>query len=354
MDFRHSTRRLGIFSAVATMAVAGLVLTACSGTTPADTTAVDAGEWDSVVEAANAEGSLTVYTTQPGSDVFIKEEFEEAYPDITVTVNRLATGDMLPLLDQEIEGAVRSADVTFHAEHPWFAERGEQGALAPISVNADNESAYGDFEGEFGIPILRYGYSFGHNTNLGEPVASIEELVESAEASGVSIGLNDSGSSTAMKSQYALWEATYPGILERIGALPHVAFSGTQPIAQSMGAGEVGFGVGFVPGVIPPLAAQGAPIAEDIPTSAGVGGVELSAGILATAPHPNAAVVFTNWLMTPGVQKQLTELWPGMVGFVVPGLTGLKYDDIQIYDHEEWTDERRKDFQADWDALFKG
>jgi iron(III) transport system substrate-binding protein len=332
----------------------GAALTSCSGTPAAAPAASASGktDWASVVKAAKAEGALTVYATQPGADTIFKKDFEAEYPQIKVTVRRQATGVLLPLLDQEIAGNVKSADAVFHAEGPWFAERGAQGALAPLVLSPENASVYKDYAGKFGAPIMAYSFFFGHNTKLGEPVSTIKDVADAAEKSGATIDFNDSGSSTALKNQYRIWEKEYPGILKRLAALPHVVTNGTQPMAQSMAAGEVAYGVGFVPGVIPPLAATGAPIAEDFQKDKTLGGVNLTVGVLANAPHPNAAMLFANFVMSKKEQVAMAKDWTPMVGFQVPS-ADLKFSDVQVYDPKYWTPARIQSFQDDWNALFK-
>jgi iron(III) transport system substrate-binding protein len=328
-------------------------LTACGGTSgpgaQGDASAAASGDWDSVIQSAKTEGAVTVYSSRGGTDVIFKE-FEKAYPGITIKVQRQPTSDLISQLDQELGAGVRSADVAFHAESPWFADRGEEGALAPVEVMPTNEDAYGEFKGKFSIPVLRYGYFFGYNSAKGEPVSTIDDLANKAEASGATIGYLDPKASIATTAQYDAWDKAYPGIVDRLTKLPHTVFGSTTPLGQSLASGEIDYAVGIIPGVLPPLMDQGAKVGESTPTDDAVRGVQMSSAVLANAPHPNAARLFLNFLMSKELQQSFKEKQPGMVLYLVPN-GSTTFDSINQYDAAEWTTERQNQVWDRWRGL---
>jgi iron(III) transport system substrate-binding protein len=330
-----------------------VALTACGGSggpgVQGDASAAASGNWDTVISAAKSEGAVTVYASPNHSDVIFKE-FEKVYPGITVKVQRQPTSNLTAQLDQEIGAGVKSADVVFHSETPWFTDRGKQGALAPVQVMPANEAAYGKFKGQFIVPVLRYGYFFGYNSDKGGPVTSIEDLANKAQASGATIGYLDPKASIATSAQYDAWDKEYPGIVDRLMKLPHTVFSSTVPMGQSLAAGEIGYAVGLVPGVLPPLIAQGAKVGESIPTDKAIRGVQTSGAELTNAPHPNAAVLFLNWLMSKDLQQEFNDKQPPMVSYLFPR-GSLTFESINQYDPAEWTPDRQHQVIDRWKGL---
>lgn len=326
-------------------------LTACGGggNPGAQATAAASGDWDTVITSAKSEGAVTVYASQAGTDVLFKE-FEKVYPGIKVTVQRQPTTDLISQLDQEIGAGVKSADVAFHTQMPWFTDRGKQGVLAPVEVMPANEAAYGKVKGQFSVPVLRYAFLFGYNSAKGQPVTSIEDLANKAEASGATIGYLDPKSSIAIKNQFDAWDKAYPGITDRLAKLPHTVFGSTVPLGQSLAAGEIGYAVGLIPGVLPPLIAQGAKVGESVPTDKAITGVELDGAVMANAPHPNAARLFVNWLMSKDLQQLFMDKQAPIVSYLIPR-GSLTFDSISQYNPAEWTTDRQNQVLARWKGL---
>lgn len=312
---------------------------------------VDAARWDEIVAAAHEEGSVVVYTSQFESDVLFKE-FEQAYPGITVTPDRQPTGDLLPRLDQEIQAGARGADVAFHTQVPWFEERGQQGSLAPLQLSPAVAEAGGyDDVGRYVAPVLKYPFFMAYNSTVAPPASTIEEIVTNAEAGNISVGLLDPASSIAIKNQFQRWEEVYPGILERIARLNAPLYGSTSQMSQSMAAGEIGYSVGQIPGPVAALREQGAPVEEIIPRDPAVTGAEDDGAVLATAPHPNAAQVFVNWLMSRELQQRFVDTQAPIVSYLIPA-GGLTFDGIDTYDPAAWPTERQDEFMRNWNATF--
>ncbi|MEU4418718.1 hypothetical protein, partial [Nocardia salmonicida] len=85
-------------------------------------------DWDAVLEAANEEGEVVVFTSQPGTEAW-EADFEKAFPDIDMTLERVPTADLLSRVDEASQASAQSADVVYHANPVWFEERGEQGIV---------------------------------------------------------------------------------------------------------------------------------------------------------------------------------------------------------------------------------
>jgi iron(III) transport system substrate-binding protein len=344
-----------IVGIIALIAVTGIALSGCaagatSAEKPKPTGIVEDAAWQKIIHAANAEGQVTVYSNQAGTDTLWKSEFEAAYPHITVTIVRQTSGALIARLDQELAAGVSGADVAFHGEGPWFDQRSADGSLAKLVIAPENVKAYGKFKGAYYAPIARVSWNFGYNTKLAAKVSTLKELVDYAEAHKVTIGLTNSPT-ISLLDQYKRWEAAYPGILERIARLPHTLFPSGVPLSQSLAAGEVGLGVGLASGIVTPLANSGAPIAEVVPTDGLITATELSAAALSKAAHPNAATVFVNWLMTRDAQAALVKKLPPLSTYLV-NAKDFNFDSAKTYDPAKWKPQAVQAWKDNWNKIF--
>ncbi|MEV7136375.1 extracellular solute-binding protein [Arthrobacter sp. NPDC093128] len=348
------------FWALGSTVLTVIALTACGGgssasTAPADTGGttpemLSASQWDELVKQGTSEGNLTIFSSQAGTDVLFKE-FEKAYPGIKVTVDREATTELIGKLDQQLSAGAAGADVAFHTQIGWFADRANEKTFAPLRLGPDaqKEPAYKSVN-RYVAPVLRYPLFLGYNTSAGSRVSSIEDLVQ--KAGNTTVGLLDPASSVAIKSQYQAWEDAYPGVLEKLSRLKTVKYPSTVPMGQALASGEIGYAVGLIPGVVPPLKANGAPVEEVVPASA-VAGVEDNGAVLSNAPHPAAAQLFLNWLMSPDAQELLTTKLAPMAAPINPDSTKIKWESLSIYDPQVWTQQKQDDFMAHWKSLFQ-
>jgi iron(III) transport system substrate-binding protein len=336
-----------------------IALAACAGG-PSTSAPEDAGgakpevltasQWDDLVKQATSEGSLTVFSSQAGTDIQFKE-FEKAYPGIKVSVERAPTAETISKLDQQLSAGAAGADIAFHTQIQWFADRGAQKALAPLRLGpaAQKDPAYAN-EGRYVAPILRYPIFLGYNSKAGSQITSLDDLVQ--KAGNTPVGVLDPAAAVSLKAQYQAWEDAYPGVLDKLSKVKTVKYASSVPLGQALASGEVGYAVGLIPGVLPPLKAQGAPVEEVIPASA-ASGAEDDAAVLSNAPHPAAAQLFVNWLMSSDAQKLLTTKLAPMAAPTNPSSAKVKWDDLHVYDPQVWTEQKQDDFMKNWNSLFQ-
>jgi hypothetical protein len=79
-------------------------------------------------------------------------------------------------------------------------------------------------------------------------------------------------------------------------------------------------------------------------------GVQTSGAELANAPHPNAAVLFLNWLMSKDLQQEFNDKQPPMVSYLFPR-GSLTFESINQYDPAEWTPDRQHQVLDRWKGL---
>jgi iron(III) transport system substrate-binding protein len=100
--------------------------------------------------------------------------------------------------------------------------------------------------------------------------------------------------------------------------------------------------------------AKGAPVAFNIPPD-GMPGTPETWGVVANTPHPNAARLFVDWLLSPVGQKAIEEglYLHSMRPDVPPPPGGLPIKDIKLLLPEDWQGflTSRPAFQREWDKI---
>lgn len=311
-------------------------------------------EWDAMVEAANTEGELTIYSGQPASeDAFA--QFSETYPEIDLTVLREPAGDLAIRMDQEIQAGVAGADVSWSTQYAWNARQGDAGTLAAFRYSPENATAgWSDVTHEdYFMQLLASPYVLAWHTELGSPVTDIQDLIEKADNQPV--GIAEPISQNGMHQLNAWVESHGEGILEDLAGLNHNIIRSTQPLTQSLAAGETHYSVLTTPDVVESLMDEDAPIDYVVPESDATG-FAYGPSILADAAHPAAAQVFLNWLISEEGQQTLAEdLRPAAFPVLYDSTEGaLDWDAIDAVDERDWPEDRRNEFRALFDSYFVG
>lgn len=334
------------------LAVLPIVLAACGSSGDAKNTASKvADNWDAIVKAAKKEGSVTVYTSAGGSDEAFKA-FNQEYPDIKLTTVREPTADLLTRLDQELEVSAAGADVAYHSQPAWFVDRGKEGKLANIKYGPAAKGWPSDAMMKKYTTIVTVPFETVWNTKKGQPIENVGDFLDNVDDK-TPIGLLDPASSVAATSQFQAWiDAFGDDFLEKLAKKNVVIEGSTVPLTQKIASGELTYGFPIPAGVVTPLIASGAPIGHTVPAEGSVG-YNYSAGVLANAPHPNAAMVFMNWLM----EKKTLELilkevsTGGATPVTVPGSSDRSK--IPVYKVEDWPQSRWDKFVQNFNKVFK-
>lgn len=311
-------------------AVALLALTGCSSgggagsaeVKPSEDTTSDASveilsdeEWAEVVDAANEEGEVTIYGVL--NPTFIEKMpalFNEEYPNIKVNYVRLAATDITARLDAELAAGNTGADVVDNLDNPTFDGYESRGALMPLAVPALGEAEFDrelnqrtPFTASFGLTA----YAWAWNTNL-QP-NGIKSWDDFLSIDPTLVGVTDPSINSAVASLYELTETPNmagKGFLDELFAddNPKI-YPGSSPQVAAVSAGEVSASLP-VPAVVAQTAkATGAPV--DYAFSPEYPVIANEVAIVKSAKNPNAAQVYTNWLLSEAGQKLLAE-----VGFV--------------------------------------
>jgi len=276
-----------------------------------------AAKWNALVAAAKREGSVTYYTSHNPLDVAnLAQKFQDQY-GIKVVINRKVDNDLLTAVNAEMStgnvsadvwemtpkrivlGALKNGWVTDAIGPHFFAKRYNRSKLlvgkawidgAAVGGMAWNTQAYPrgvkDI-GDFLNPSLRDG-SF----------------------KGATIGLPDPRISATTVDWYFWLEKTYGStILQRLAAMdpkPKIYGSATV-IASAIGSGEIVGAPWASAGTVDQLKQNGAPIGYALPNKGNAWSAAWMGMILKRAPHPAAAQVFADYLVTPQAQSLLNH-----------------------------------------------
>jgi len=264
-----------------------------------------AQSWDEVVKAANEEGQMLLYSTRADRDnAALIEAFNKKYPDIQVQSVRLVGGAMIARVDEEMKAGALAGDVLLHAEFQWADEQAKKGNLVkPEGPSVPLwEGSARPIDDNY-VVVTAEPWVIGWNTNLvkTEPTDWDSLLGDTSFAGRV--GLNEvSGLTVAI--WYDFIEQKKPGYWDTFAALKPRIYPNSAPLTAGLSSGEIAWAPYSLPSSIRPLAANGAPIKWVVPSS-GTWALERAAMILKDAPHPNAARVFLDFMMSQEGQQEL-------------------------------------------------
>ena len=302
---------------------AGMAVTAGCGRTDSPSQAVDkAVEWartnlphstPDIIKAASKEGHLTLTMLNQGGNTDILKNlidgFNKRYPFITVDSTAQSTLQLLNKFNAELNAKKGTTDyINFPGNLHTTGLLEKQGAILPFVISQDEA---------FPAPAKRsglwYAWRIEHAaTAYRKGTLSEEErkLIRTFEGLGDPrfknrLAIGNIPNSTTASGCYVLMYKTDPKIWERLVAnKPRVKTSGPA-LADGLLAGE--HDVAVLAGSVTFIGAahQGAPI--EFGVSSPYPPVYTPGGISALAPHPNAAKLWQDWVMSVEGQRILVE-----------------------------------------------
>jgi iron(III) transport system substrate-binding protein len=338
----------GLFSALA--------LAGCGGD---DAPAAELADgWDAIVEAANEEGEVTIYSTHsPDNLEKLKKAFEAEYPDIELTYVRGTDADILPKVEVENETGQGTVDVHMTTDAGWIDRSLETDYSAEIVGPSFENEAYDPansiIEDKWFLTSATV-FVLGWNTDKWPEGLDTPEDVLDPKLKG-KIGItNPAGIPTYADLYRHIDENFGEDYLERLAANEPKIYDSAVAIGQAIASGEIWAS---------PVAAttlladkeNGAPVEIKVPDNAW--GVPWYSHVLATAPHTNAAQVLADFLVTEAGQEAISADYvaalPDVKGTGIPGADVLAQD-VELADPATLTQESVNEFQAEWEALFLG
>lgn len=276
-------------------------------------------------DAPAAEGSLTLYTSEPEEKVDeVIAAFNKEYPDVDVQVYRAGTGDLKARIEAEKASGAVEADLIWAADAPTFEGFKADGLLAELQevdtaeVMDDAVDPEGYYVGTRIIPTV-----IAYNTTVideADAPQSWSELTD--ERFRDKIVMPDPAVSGAAAYNATVWMNNADLGEEWITALgentPMIAAS-NGPTSQEIAGGGHPVGV-VVDYLVRDLADQGSPIKEVYATE-GSPFITEPIAVFADAKNQAAAELFINFVLSQKGQELAVEqnYLPVIEGVGTPG-----------------------------------
>ncbi|MGW4339674.1 ABC transporter substrate-binding protein [Rhodococcus koreensis] len=309
------------------------------------------GTWDDVVAAAKSEGSVLLYSSQnPANLEALKVAFEQEYPEISLEYVRGTDADINPKVEVENQTKRGTADVHMLTDSAWIETAAESGTYSTDLVGPAFDAP--EYEPQKSIISDKFFltsaavFSLGWNTTaLPGGLQKPEDLLDPALKGKIGI-VNPSGIASYVDF-YRFFEKNFgPGYLQKLAELKPRIYPSALGVAQALTSGEI-----VATPVVQPLVREkesGAPVDWTLPTPPW--GTPWFTHALSAAPHPNAAQVLANFMVTPAGQKALS------LGYAsaLPGIEGsvARAQDIALPNPSDLTPESLTEYQADWEKRF--
>ena len=335
--------------AAAGVACLALVLSACGIGSATPTKAVK-GDWNDVVAAANKEGSVMLYSSQnPVRLEALKGAFKKAYPKINMEFIRGTDAELNPKIEVEKQTGKGTADVHMVTDAAWIESAAKSGQYSvDLRGPALDATAYNRAKNVINDKFFLTSaavFAMGWNTKtVPDGFKSPRDMLDKKYKG--KIGITNPQGIAAYVDFYKFYEKNFgPDFLEQLAKLSPRIYPSALGIAQALTSGEIV----AAPGVQPLVAevAAGAPVNWKLPDPAW--GTPWFSQVLSAAPHPNAAQVLANFMITEKGQAALN------IGYasVLSGKGAVaNAADVALPDPAELTSEKVKAYQQDWEKLF--
>ena len=323
--------------------------TAAGGETPPPAGISDA-DWDAIVTAAQEEGKVTFYSSQ-GLDQLndLAGRFNDEY-GIELEVVRDIDSALIPKVEAEQQTGSGIADVIAQASAAWSEQRGAEGWFIPPVGPAFDDPAY-----DRATNVSDNGYftssaavlTFGWNTaQYPTGLTDYSDLLD-PELAGGKIGVIEPAAPSIVDFWLYLEENYGEDFVTQLAAQEPKIYPSSLPMAQALTSGEIS-AASFVQ-VLVDEKEQGAPVESGLADQ--VWGARFNTSILQTAPHPNAAQVLSNFIITEPGQEAIAR----KAASVLPDITGATttVDKVRVQDLAVLTPELVAEYQTKWNELFK-
>ncbi len=319
------------------------------GETPAPA-GVSEEEWDGIVAAAQDEGKVTIYSSQGPDELnVLAERFNDEY-GIELEVYRDIDSVLIPKVEAE-QQAGGIADVIAQAGAAWAEQRAAEGwFVAPVGPAFDDPAFDRDAEvSEDGTYFTSSAavLTFGWNTaQYPTGLTDYTDLLD-PELAGGRIGVIEPAAPSIVDFWLYLEENYGEDFVTQLAAQEPKIYPSSLPMAQALTSGEIS-AASFV-SVLGDEKESGAPVESGLADE--VWGARFNTAILNNAPHPNAAQVLSNFIITQPGQEAIAHEAASVLPDVEGAVTSV--DKVRVQDLSVLTPEAVADYQAKWNSLFK-
>ncbi|UWP80090.1 ABC transporter substrate-binding protein [Dactylosporangium fulvum] len=277
--------------------------------------------------------------------------FEKKYPEIKVTNVKLISSDQAIRLDQELTAGKPSVDILLsNSDWKYLVGKNSQGLLG-TPQGPDLASYPADDLSKGIVPISINPYVIMYNTKELSSAPSYSDLLDPKFKGR--LGVPNVPTAVAHQAEFINLRSTLgDDYLGKLAAQGPRIDNGFGPTAQSIGSGELLASPAGVPSAAIVVKAKGAPIDYVIPKE-GTVGFTYYAAALKTSPHPNAGLLFLNFVGTVEAQQILNG--EGRAMSVLPNVPGTVQDPdhlVKVIDWSKLTDAQFTEIKNWWGKTF--
>jgi iron(III) transport system substrate-binding protein len=264
-----------------------------------------------LVEAAKKEGKLAFYTAMdlPVAERFAKT-FEAKFPGVTVRVERSGSERVFQRIGQEMESRIYAVDVVNSADAAHFIAWKRSGWLAPYlpeEVARHFPAEHYDPDGLY-VTTRVWLSSLGYNTTLVKPQdapTSFADLLD-PKWMGKMVKGHPAYSGTIMTATYQITRDLGWEYLEKLARQKVMQVQSSTDPPKKLALGERAIMADGNDYNLVQLKEAGQPV-EPVYPSEGTPLVTGPSGVFKSAPNPNAARLFHNWLSSREGQQLLVD-----------------------------------------------
>jgi len=280
--------------------------------------------WDQIVEAARGEGKVVWYTDSTAPSIpKILEAFNRDYPFIEVEPVRLSSSPLVVRIQTELASGIHGADAVYTTSDQ-VVDEGVAGGWAetwqpPEIANFDPK--YNDSDRSFVVAAIRILLAW--NTTVvseDERPRDWMDLVDARFRDKVGIVGPWTSPTIALWSAFVEKTLDKPDFAQQLLDNGVVINSSAANLSQALVRGDVSVAP-MVDSAVKFLVEDGVPLEFAYPPSGTVASYKV-AFVAAQAPHPNAAKVFVNWMLSENGQnawKDVDGLAMARTGIADPG-----------------------------------
>ena len=336
---------------VALSAAAAMVgISGCGSSEPASA-AVD-GRGADVVAAANEEGKVMLYSSQkPANLDALKVAFHAEYPQIELEYVRGTDPDINPRVETEHKIGKGTADVHMLTDSAWIQNAAKSGTysaelVGPALEAPEFDPAASVLDNRFFLTSAAV-FALGWNTDaVPNGLKTPQDILNPAYRGKIGI-VNPVGIASYV-DMYRHFANTYgEDYWNKLAELQPRIYPSALGVAQALTSGEI-----VVSPSVQPLVTEvnsGAPVDWVLPQQPW--GTPWYSHVLNTAPHPNAAQVLANFLVTVAGQTALNDGYAA----ALPNIPGAvaRAQDIALPNPEDLTPEKVEQYSQQWQKLFQ-
>jgi iron(III) transport system substrate-binding protein len=308
---------------------------------------LSAAAWRALVAKAKQEGTVTIYSVQnPTGLNNMAAAFKQRY-GINVVVNRNVDSALATQIASEESTGKAVADIWIPSpkayvlgavEHHWVVD-----AVGPnfFAKKFDRKKFTLSKAWAAGAAVL--GMAWNTAAYKGS-IANVTDFT-SADFKG-KIGVPDPRVSPSFMDWYLWAQGKYgANILDKLAAQQPKIYTSTLPMTQAVASGEI-IGAPCAAGTAVSLKASGAPI--DYKVLKDNWNTPYWGMILKQAPHPAAAQLLANFIISPQGQ----QLVDAGFGAVYPDIPGTYYVTPRVQKLSDFTPAKISAFNAKWVSMF--